>query len=413
MITVTSFHMTVPQMGILVSASYVGQLFGSLLFGYLAEIYGRKFSFIACMGTFSILSIAAAFAWNVQSLSVIRVFQGLGIGALPPVAGVLFSEFLTASARGKMGVLFQTLYPVGAVISPVLGKYFFHWWPDTAWHLLFLVGGLPIFFAIYAWFRMPESPRWLADHGRYAQAEAVVSDIEKAAISAGKTLPPPVVLEIPAGPHNTKTKMSELFSPEYIRRTALIWIQSFTAFFIVNVFTTFLPQLLISVGGLDRDTTLTIQTWFTVAQLATVLTMAFVWDRHGRLPWFIGGYLVAVAGAGIAWACYDLLGIGGWVPIVFFGIPMLLGVYVNIGGVYVYHPELYPTRMRSWATGTGRAWRCIASAIAPFALTQILAANLGAGPIFLMFGGVALVGLVVVSWLGIETKNTALEKLAH
>lgn len=413
MITITSFKMTDAQMGILVSASYAGQLIGALLFGYLAEIYGRKFSFIACMATFSLLSIAAAFSWNIESLSIIRVIQGLGIGALPPVAGVLFSEFLTASARGKMGVLFQTLYPVGATISPILGKFFFDWFgPELAWHMLFLVGGVPIFFAIYAWFRMPESPRWLASQGRYAEAEAIVHKMEQSAIREGKPLPPPAPAIARPSVTLAKTKMSELFSAEYRWRTVLIWVQSFTAFFIVNVFTTFLPRLLTTVGGLDRGTALEIQTVFGLLQLATVLTMAFIWDRHGRKPWFIGGYTVALVGAVIAWACYDVLGIGGWFPIVMFGFPMLLGVYISVGGVYVYHPELYPTRMRSWATGTGRAWRCIASMIAPIVVGQILSAQLGAGPVFLMFGIVALIGLVVMITLGIETKNTALEKIA-
>ena len=233
MITITSFHMSDAQMGYLVSASYLGQLFGALLFGYLAEIYGRKASFIACMATFSILSVCASFSWNIESLSIIRIVQGLGIGALPPVAGVLFSEFLTAKARGKMGVLFQTLYPVGAMISPLLGKWFFDWFgPETAWHLLFLVGGLPIFFAIYAWFRMPESPRWLAEQGRQAEAEAVVAAMEQTAIKEGKTLPPPVAAETPIAA-KSNTTMSELFSAQYARRTVLIWVQSFTAFFIV------------------------------------------------------------------------------------------------------------------------------------------------------------------------------------
>ena len=328
--------------------------------------------------------------------------------------GFSLIEVLMATMILGVGlIMIASLFPVGATISPLLGKWFFNMFgPEIAWHLLFLVGGLPIFFAIYAYFRMPESPRWMAENGRYAEAEAVVDAMEKSAITAGVTLPPPVVSQTPA-PSKTDTKWSELFSSEYRQRTILIWIQSFTAFFIVNVFTTFLPQLLTSVGGLSRDMALNIQTGFGIAQLCTVLTMAFIWDRHGRLPWFIGGYLVAVVGATIAWACYDVFGITGWVPIVFFGIPMLLGVYVNIGGVYVYHPELYPTRMRSWATGTGRAWRCIASIIAPVAVGQILGAQLGAGLVFLMFGGVALLGVIVMLTLGIETKNTALEKLAR
>jgi putative MFS transporter len=71
----------------------------------------------------------------------------------------MFSEFLRAHNRGKVGMLFQILYPIGAILSPVLGVVTLKLFDsDTAWRVLFLIGGLPILLAVICHYRLPESP---------------------------------------------------------------------------------------------------------------------------------------------------------------------------------------------------------------------------------------------------------------
>lgn len=86
-VDITAFHIDDSTIGYIISASYVGQLLGSLLFGYGSEIYGRKPAFVWALSSFGLLSIVAAFSWNVESLIWSRILQGFGIGALPPIAG--------------------------------------------------------------------------------------------------------------------------------------------------------------------------------------------------------------------------------------------------------------------------------------------------------------------------------------
>lgn len=409
-VAVTAFKVTDATIGFIVSASYVGQLIGSLLLGYASERFGRKWAFIWSLGSFGLLSILAAMAWNVETLVWARILQGLGIGALPPIAGAMYSEFLQAHNRGKYGMLFQVLYPVGAILSPVLGfvslKLFDS---DTAWRALFLFGGIPVLLAFVSHYLLPESPRWLVSKGRLRDAELIVDKMESEALASGRQLDP----EPPAFAADKRpTNFLELFSPEYLNRTVLIWVQSFTAFFVVNSFTSFLPRLYTTVGGLSKSDAIVLSTLFGVLQLLFIVGVAFVWDRAGRKPWFVGGYALAVIGAAVAWAAFAIFHSTGWVVLATAGMLMGLGTYVSVGGVYLYHPELFPTRMRSWATSTGRAVRSVASIIAPLLVGEILMSSLGVSAVFAMFFVVALIGLVTMVWLGVETRETALEKLA-
>jgi MFS transporter, putative metabolite:H+ symporter len=408
---ITSFPVTDATIGFIISASYVGQLFGSLVLGYVSEVHGRKVAFNWSLGTLGALSIVAAFSWNAESLIVVRILQGVGIGALPPIAGAMFSEFLRAHNRGMIGMLFQTLYPIGAMLSPLLGLLMFRLFDsETAWRVLFLFGGTPVILAAVAQRVLPESPRWLAGRGRVAEAEAVVAAMEAETVTTGTELDP---LPSHLPPVDTRrTNFAELFSPQYLSRTILIWVQSFTAFFVVNAFTSFLPRLYTTVGGLTSSKAFALTSVFGVLQLVFVVLVAFTWDRTGRKPWFVGGYVLAVVGAAIAWAALGLFQSTGWVVLATAGMFMALGTYVSVGGVYLYHPELFPTRMRSWATSTGRAMRSVASIFSPILVGQLLAAHLGISAVFAMFFVVALIGLAVMVWLGVETKEMPLENIS-
>jgi putative MFS transporter len=413
-VAATSFRITDATLGFIVSASYVGQLVGSLLLGYMSERIGRKWAVIASLLSFGLMSLAAALSPDVTAFVWMRVLQGIGIGALPPIAGAMCSEFLPSGNRGKIGMLFQALYPAGAILSPLLGLLALQLFDsDTAWRVLFVFGGVPLLLGLVCISKLPESPRWLATKERWTEAEEVVAQLEGDA-------PHPAASRPTAGRSAAATRSApgridyaELFSAVYWRRTILMWVQSFTAFFVVNSFTSFLPRLYVTVGGLSRENAFVLSTVFAVLELLFVIGIAFVWDRTGRKPWFVAGYALAVVGAGTAWAAFALLHSTGWIVLATAGVLSALGTYVSVGGAYLYHPELFPTRIRSWATSTGRAARSLASIVAPVALGQILVSEYGVSGAFAMFFFVSLVGLITMVWLGVETKSRSLEQIAR
>lgn len=99
-VVLTTFDVDFTNAGILISAAYVGQFIGAIVLGVVAERYGRRLGFVISLGTFGLLSLAVATAWNFESLLVLRLLPGIGLGAEVPIAGALFNEFVRGRSRG-------------------------------------------------------------------------------------------------------------------------------------------------------------------------------------------------------------------------------------------------------------------------------------------------------------------------
>src|SRR5580693_8776784 len=105
---------------------------------YLARMFGRKAFFITCLGLFTLSSVLCGFAWNLQSLLLFRVLQGLGGGGMVPVAQSILADSFPPAKRGQAFALFGVAVVVAPVIGPTLGG----WLSDNAsWQWCFLING--------------------------------------------------------------------------------------------------------------------------------------------------------------------------------------------------------------------------------------------------------------------------------
>jgi len=408
-VVLTTFDVDFTNAGILISAAYVGQFIGAIVLGVVAERYGRRLGFVISLGTFGLLSLAVATAWNFESLLVLRLLQGIGLGAEVPIAGALFNEFVRGRSRGRAVMLYESIFSWGILLAPLIGLLFFKLFGEEAgWRLLFLFGALPLVVAVVAYFKLPESPRWLADKGRFQEADALLDQMEREARESGESLAEP---ELRAPADVKPTKFGELFSPVYRRRTALCWVTWFCGYFILYGFSTWLPTLYVRLGGLAIENALGLTVIAGAIYLVEIYVFAFTVDRVGRKPWFVGGFTLALIGASFGLVAI-LLDATAWPVLLVAGLLMGLGISPITAGLYLYTPELYPTRMRAWATATGSSVNRVASVIGPILVGVLLGAGLGLASVFLVFGVVAAVGLVVMAWLGIETKQRVLEELA-
>jgi putative MFS transporter len=404
----TTLHIGFMNAGLLISAAYVGQFAGAWIFGYLSEAYGRKPAFIASLLVFGVLSVATAFAWDFQSLLILRMVQGLGLGGEVPVAGALFNEYLRSSNRGRVGLLYQSLFIWGAALTPAIGVGVFALFgQDPGWRILFLLGGLPALVAIYACYALPESARWLADRGRYDEADEILRRIE--AEPRERPLPP---LQLTLQPPPRKTRLGELFSGIYLRRTIMVWTQWAATFFVAYGYTIWLPTLYVRVGGLPVTDALllTIVSW--VVTLSTMYLEAYLLETIGRKPLFIFGFAMIALGGTFGAVAVFYFHATGW-PILFSSaIIMGLGTALNSSACVSYTAELYPTRMRGLGIATGSSMNRLASIFSPTAVGALLDANYGIESVFAMFAAVGLIGLTVLATMGIETKGRSLEELS-
>ena len=107
---------------------------------------------------------------------MLRLLQGLGLGAEVPVAATYISELAKAKGRGRFVLLFELVFPIGLVAAALFGRWIV---PNLGWQFLFYVGGVPALFALFMMRNLPESPRWLASRGRADEAADAMAAIEK------------------------------------------------------------------------------------------------------------------------------------------------------------------------------------------------------------------------------------------
>ncbi|WP_433171437.1 MFS transporter [Actinoallomurus sp. CA-150999] len=405
------FKIGFSEAGLIVSAGYLGQLVGAFFVGALAEKAGRRRAFIISLVVFGGVSIAAALSWSATSLLVFRMVQGLGLGAEVPLAATLMNEFLDSRHRGRIGLLYQSAFAWGILIAPLAGVLLIgkldH---EAGWRWLFAVGALPLLMAVAAWRWLPESPRWLAEHGRITEADAIVSNVEKAAARRGTVLPEP---EATSPQHAGRLRLAELFSAAYRRRTVMLWVSWFATFFVTYGFNVWLPTLYVTLGGLAPSASLGLTVISSAVQVIGVYAGAFLIDRIGRKPLLVAGFALMAAGTGFGTIGVSVLQLTAWPVLFAAGLVIAAGVSLPATILYVYTAELYPTRMRAWGSSAASGFNRSASVISPIVISQVLAAGGGVSLVFGIMLIAAVLGLVVLAGMGIETRNRTLEELAR
>jgi putative MFS transporter len=414
-VLVRLWAITPAQIGWLIAIGYLGQFVGALVFGALAERHGRIRSVAGATALMSVMSIACALAGNFGTLLTLRLIQGIGVGGEMPVAATYINELSKARGRGRFFLLYELIFPIGLMTTGQIGALLV---PTLGWQVMFLIGGIPGLLVTVLLLRLPESPRWLISKGRVAEADAVIRAIEAAARESGirdsgLESRPATVSRLPApddhrsgGPSGPPAAASDLVSGLYRRRTLIVWTLWASAYFITNGLNNWMPTLYSSVYHLSLAAALRAGTFNNIAQVAILIVCAFAIDHVGRRRWTCIGF---VAGA----ALLAMLGTfaAHSVTAVIALVTLSYGIVGSVNAVlYLYTPEIYPTRMRALGTGAATCWLRLASAAGPVLVGYLVAAR-GTAAVFLMFAGAGLLGAVAALGM-LETRNRRLEELA-
>ena len=400
---VSEWKLTPTEVGMIISAGYIGQLFGAVLFGSLAEKIGRLKTLLITIMLFVSMDIACLFAWSGVSMMAFRFFQGVGTGGEVPVATAYINEFIGAEKRGRFFLLYEVIFPIGLMFAGMVGFFLV---PVYGWRAMFIVGLIPSVMTIpLRWF-MPESPRWLASKGRLAEANAVVKRLEDSATQRGAILREPVLRPVEAK-ETLRSGWRELFKGIYLKRTLMIWGLWVCVYMINNGLVTWLPTLYKQVFQLSLQTSLAYG-WITssVGVLASI-ACALLIDKVGRKPWYSTAFLIAtVPLLALAW-----LGATSATQVLIFATAAYAVLQTIAFSLYLYSAELYPTRLRAVGTGFGSAWLRAGSSMGPI-LVGTIVADLGIQYVFAAFAAVALAGGIVTLLFALETKGRVLEELS-
>jgi MFS transporter, putative metabolite:H+ symporter len=389
------------QLGLLIGASYVGQVIGALVFSRLAETYGRVRSAAAAVAIMSVLSLGCAAADDFWVLVACRFAQGIGVGGEMPVAAAYIGELSRAHGRGRYFLLYELIFPVGLVAAGQIGTWLV---PVLGWKIMFLIGGLPGLIVCVLLTRLPESPRWLISRGRLAEADVVIRQAEASAQRPwipDAASPPSIPSSEPE-----QSRWRELLSPVFRRRSLIVWSLWSCAFLVTNSLNNWAPTLYNTVYGMELREALRAASLNNVAQVMVLLVCAVAIDRIGRRNWTAGSF----AAGGVLLCALGLVGAANPSLVV-----LLTTVsYAIIGSanavLYLYTPEIYPTRMRAIGVGVATFWLRAASAAGPMLVGLILATG-SMEVVFLIFAGISVLG-ALASLQMIETRGRRLEEIA-
>ena len=387
------------QIGWTISIGYVGQMVGALALGLLAERRGRIASLRWSVGLMSIFAIACAFAWSLPALLVGRLLQGVGLGGEVPVAATYVNEWCPSRLRGRLVFLFQSLFAAGIAITSVVAAVVVPLW---GWRGLLAVGAIPGLLFLAFGRKLPESPRWLASRGRVAEATAVMDRLDGVA--------EPVVPAAPEAAHAAiaHATFADLFSKGYAGRTLTAWVILFCTAGVGYGLLTWLPTLYHTVYHLSVQEAFRYSFLNNFLGFFGAIAGAALVDKWGRKPCFAAAFFGASVPLLVLW------GIGGTLPaieVMALATVACFFISVMLAGIYIYTPEIYPTRMRALGASTATAWYRLASIISPV-IVGLLLVHANVGAVYLFFAILALIGAVVVAAFAIETRGRTLEEIA-
>jgi len=397
------WKLTPPDIGALIAIGYVGQVIGSIFFGWLAERIGRVPCTIYTMILFSVMSFACAFAWDLQSLAGMRFIQGIGLGGEIPIMASYIGEFAASKRRGRFALGYQLLFTVGLLFAGLAGVFVV---PTLGWQWMFIIGALPALVALPLRLLLPESPRWLASRGRAAEADVILRKIELEISKGGTVELPPIPANFPAV-KPAETRFSELLKGIYLRRSLTVWAIWFCSYSVIYGLSTWMPSIFRTVYHVSIQQSVNIGfTNSLVGVIGALIAVASI-DVVGRKPLFVVGQflsaiplLILAFSPGVGVGTAQILATAGFFFITWLAISLS-----------TYTAELYPTEMRALGCGVGNAWLRAASVLGPYMVGFILP-SAGINGVFLMFGAFALVGGLVTLAFTVETRGRVLEELS-
>jgi len=391
--------------GTFVFSTFAGLWVGALVFGQVADRFGRRIIFTWSLIWYIVCTAIMAFQTTGLALNAWRFIAGIGIGIELVTIDTYISELIPSGERGRAYAVNQfitfSVVPVVAFLAFIL--------KDTQpfgldyWRVVILIGSVG---AIVVWVlrrNLPESPRWLARNGRVDEAERIVADIERrVAAEKNIVLPPaaPVVQVEKAGAGS----LGEVLRPPYLKRTVLLSIFNMAQVIGFYGFAAWVPTLLIERG---IHVTQSLAYAFVIAIANPFGPLIGVWfaDKLERKTQIIGGLLImGIVIALFAQASQPAL-------LITLGVLFTLASNVMSYAYHGYQAELYPTRVRARAVGFVYSWSRIAAAFAGLAIGILLHAY-GVPGVAVFIGASMLVGIVMIL-LGPKTRGRALEEISH
>ena len=393
-----------PDQATFASVTFAGLFVGTICFGYFADRFGRRNVFTWALLWYSLFTVIMASQNTVLGINFWRFIAGVGIGVELVTIDTFIAELVPKGMRGRAFTVNQVIQfcsvPTVALLSWLLVP--IDPFGIAGWRF---VAGFPAIAAILVFFIIrivPESPRWLAQHGRLEEADRITSAIEARVAAETGPLPPPLpAVEEERG----SAGFSDIWRPPYRRRTIMMMV--FNIFQTIGFygFGNWVPQLLAAQGA---GFTKSLQYSFIIALASPTMPLLFLLfaDKIER-KW-------QICAAAIGTAVFGVLFSQQTSPLLL----ILCGIMITGSNnllSYAYHAyqaELFPTRVRARAVGFVYSFSRLSTIFTSFIIAFFLQ-NYGTGGVFGFICAAMLVVVISIGGFGPRTRGLALEEISH
>jgi len=333
------------QLGPVFSAGLLGLTLGAIVFGMMADKIGRRQAIIWPVVVFGVFSILTPMGHTLQSIIVLRLLAGFGLGGTLPSVTAYVLEYSPHRMRALLVNSTGAFFAFGSIVGGVLANALI---PTWGWQSTFYVGGVvPLLFLLVIVPYLPESVRFLLLSGKA---------MERAAAIMQKLVPDrkfPLSARFSLEPQLQGITVKHLFTEGRALGTVLIWIAFIMNLFVL-VYVIFWMPTLLRQAGQPLDVAIRATIFYGIGGIFGGLTVGYIADRVGSL---YGVLALAYVGAAvfIAVAAFSVHDTTVLIPAMF-----MTGFSINggqpslntISGIY------YPTAIRAtgigWALGVGR-----------------------------------------------------------
>ncbi|KAF1047404.1 MFS transporter [Xylophilus sp.] len=351
------------QVGAAGSLYIGGAVAGALLFGRLADRLGRKRLFLLTLAVYGAATLATAFAPGFGFFACCRFLTGLGIGGEYAAINSAIDELVPARVRGRVNLAINGSFWLGAALGAglalvlldpaVLG-------PVAGWRAGFALGALLAAAILLVRRDVPESPRWLAAHGRADEAGRILDAIEARVAAERGPLPPPAAAAAHAAPRGTPTfgQVADVLLHRLRRRSVVaLALMVSQAFFYNAIFFTYALVLTRFYGVPEGRVALYIFP-FALGNVLGPLLLGPLFDSWGRrrmigLTYVLSGAALAATGLAFVEGWLDARGQAlAWSAVFFLASAAASSAYLTVS-------EVFPLEMRAlaislfYAVGTG------------------------------------------------------------
>jgi len=411
-----SLHMSDAQVGLSASAYLAGAVLGALLFGWLADRYGRKPLFMTTLGLYLVATAASGLAPDFGWFALFRFLTGAGIGGEYTAISSAIQELTPARYRGRTDLIVNGSFWLGAALGALAATLLLDprvLPPGLGWRAAFGVGTVLGCLILLLRRAVPESPRWLMVQGRMAEAERIMRDISARAGAVAQAGGKRIRFRPRQAGMGVGALLLALFRLYPQRAAVGLTLMVAQAFFYNAIFFTYALVLGRFFGVAPERVGLYLLP-FAIGNFLGPLLLGRYFDSVGRRPMMALTY----AASGLLLLLATALFVGGqlnavtqtlaWTVVFFFASAAASSAYLTVG-------ESFPLEVRALAISVFYALGTAVGGIAGPALFGMLVAHgerssLGWG--YALGAGLMLIAAAVVWRYGVRGENRGLEDVA-